>query len=70
MSDSPEANSPQQKLEELMERVRRMPPGGDLMRLLLGEVAELNQLIQEQALAQREAVSKEADFSPSDQPPQ
>lgn len=57
------------QVEELMARVRSMKRGGDLDALLLRELAELNELVYREALAERdEAASKEADFPPSGVP--
>lgn len=60
------------KLEEMMERVRRMPAGGDLASLLTRELGELARAAEAEALAEREKSEqnrRQADFSPSGQPP-
>lgn len=64
----------EEKIKELMRRVREMKPGGDLASLLTKELGELTALAQKEALAEREKTTRdrldEADFSPSSKPSQ
>lgn len=57
----------QRQLAALMEKVRRMKQGGDLEGLLIDEIGELQKIIYEEAMEEREqqAASSEADFPPS-----
>jgi len=58
-----------QRVEELLRKVREMEPGGDLDRLILDELEELNKVIYESALQERaNAAADPADFSPSGLP--
>jgi hypothetical protein len=68
MSHNPAEISAQQKLEEMMDRVRSLPPGGDLASLLTKEITELAQIAEKQAIAEREAAREGADFPPSGEP--
>lgn len=71
MADGPAEKSAKVKLDELMERVRSLPPGGDLASLLTREIAELAELAEKEALAERERAEQDrrrAGFSPSGKP--
>lgn len=52
-------------LEGLLEKVRAMPPGGDLEGLLEEETAKLKTGVYEAAIAERGKTAEEADFPPS-----
>lgn len=68
MTPDPAEKSASQKLEEMMERVRSMPPGSDLASLLTREINELAQAAEKQALAEREKGEEDrrkAGFPPS-----
>jgi hypothetical protein len=56
-----------QAVEQFLCRVRKMKPGGDLDALINDELGDLNRLLYEEALGEREAASAspEAGFSPS-----
>ncbi len=57
------------RVEELLHKVREMEPGGDLDRLILDELDDLNKVIYEAALQERvEAAADPADFPPSGLP--
>ncbi|MFC1601923.1 hypothetical protein ACFL34_06200 [Candidatus Sumerlaeota bacterium] len=54
------------RIEELLLKVRQMEPGGDLDRLILDELEELNKVAYESALQERaKAAADQADFPPS-----
>lgn len=52
-------------LEGLLEKVRAMPPGGDLEALLEAETAKLKHGVYETAIAERGKTAEKADFPPS-----
>ncbi|MFC1601165.1 ISKra4 family transposase [Candidatus Sumerlaeota bacterium] len=56
----------EQQLQVLMDKARKMEQGGDLEGLLITELRELEKLIYEEAVAERESASAacEADFPP------
>ena len=56
-----------QAVEQFLSRVRKMKPGGDLDALINDELGDLNRLLYEEALGEREeaSASGEADFPPS-----
>ena len=69
--DSAPHKPAREKLDEMMQRVRSMPPGGDLASLLTREIAELAEAAEAQALAGREKAEEDrrkAGFPPSGQP--
>lgn len=73
MTHDPAEKSAKEKLEELMERVRQMPRGGDLSSLLTREITELAELAEKEALAEREKAEenrRKAGFPPSGKPSQ
>jgi hypothetical protein len=62
--------SAKEKLDQMMARVRAMPRGGDLASLLTGEITELTELVEKEALAEREQAEsdrRKAGFPPSGQ---
>ena len=68
MTHDPVEKTAKEKLEEMLERVRSLPPGGDLATVLTQELGELSQVAEQEALAEREKAEddrREADFSPS-----
>lgn len=72
MTHDPAEKSAKQKLEEMMERVRSMPPGGDLASLLTREINELAEAAEKEALAERERTEsdrRKAGFPPSGESP-
>lgn len=52
-------------LEGLLEKVRAMPPGGDMEELLETETARLKHKVYETAIAERARTAEQADFPPS-----
>lgn len=73
MVHDPAEKTAKKKLEELMERVRRMPRGGDLSSLLTKEITELAELAEKEALLEREKAEEDrrkAGFPPSGKPSQ
>ena len=66
--DPAEKKSAREKLEEMMARVRAMPPGGDLASLLTEEITGLAEAAEKEALAERERAEQDrrkAGFPPS-----
>lgn len=60
-----------QSCEELLEKVRCMPAGGDLESLIENQLEHMNQQVYEMALESRHETNASApaeDFSPSDMP--
>lgn len=73
MAHDPAPKSARQKLNEMMERVRQMPPGGDLASLLTREITELAQAAEQEALEERKKAEEDrrkAGFPPSGKPSQ
>lgn len=73
MSKLPPKKNAREKLEEMLQRVRAMPPGGDLASLLTEEIGELAAAAEKEALREREKAEndrREAGFPPSGQSPQ
>lgn len=73
MAHDPAQISAAKKLEEMMERIRSMPPGGDLASLLTREIGELAAAAEKEALREREKAQddrRKAGFSPSAEPSQ
>jgi hypothetical protein len=71
MTDNHADRTAKEKLEEMMERVRSMPRGGDLASLLTHEIEELAELVEKEALAEREKAEddrRKAGFPPSGEP--
>ena len=52
------------KIEEIREKVRHMPRGGDLDELLNREVGDFARWLRENLVRERSAASDEADFAP------
>jgi len=73
MADNSDSKTARHKLDEMMKRVRGLPPGGDLAALLTREITELAAVAEQEAIEEREksqADRRQAGFPPSGQPPQ
>jgi hypothetical protein len=71
MTENHADKTAKERLEEMMERVRSMPRGGDLASLLTREIEELAELVEREALAEREKAEddrRKAGFPPSGEP--
>jgi hypothetical protein len=68
MADTPAPKTARQQLDEMMQQVRSLPPGGDLASLLTREITALAQAAERDALDERKKTEqdrREAGFPPS-----